>query len=399
MPSISVPTAIALASAAATAGSAYMTSTAAKSAAKTQAGAATNAVQLQQHMFDTIQQNLNPYMQLGSSAMPMIQGLLGVGGGMGTGGPSGPQVFPTADGSSGGAPAAPAGPSPGMLAAQAAGPHSKNPLTSGVGGVVSGLGGPLGAAGPLPQLLGFGKKNASPLQDIAAAMAKGLPISDASWAKAGYGPGGAASAAGGKPASPWGNGPFGGAFGRGDPGTPAGGPPGAPGGPGPGPGNPMGATPFDPQSFLEKTPGYQFIKNQGLQATQNSYASHGLSESGAALKGAANYAEGLASTTYEQRLQDYFQLLGGGQNAAMGLGGFGTQAGLNMGNTAMSGAAATAAGTVGSANAISGGITGVANAGALYKTLQGSGMFDVKPPAAPAADPWANLSAGQSAWQ
>lgn len=348
MPSISIPTALAVASVAATAYSA----TSAKSAAKTQAKAAGSAVQLQQSMFDTIQQNLNPYMQLGNSAMPMLQGLMGVGGGMGPGGPGGGPGgpgFPSTDPGGGGGPftPAPAGPTPGMLAAQAAGPHSKNPLTSGVGGVISGLGSPLGAAGPLGQLLG-GKKNAKPLQDIAAAMAKGIPISDAAWAKAGYGPGGAG------------------------PGGPAAGP--ATGGPASG-GNPLGATPFDPQSFLEKTPGYQFVKNQGLQATQNSYASHGLSESGAALKGAANYAEGLAGTTYEQRLQDYFQMLSGGQNAAAGLGQFGTQAGLNMGNTAMSGAAATAGGTIGAANAVTGGITGIANAQVMNKVLGGSGMF------------------------
>jgi hypothetical protein len=339
MPSISVPTALAIASAAggvASGVSGIMASNAAKSAGKTQAAAATNAVQLQQHMFDTIQQNLNPFMQVGQGAIPMLQGLLGVGGTSGAG---------TTGAQPGAQPGASAadGPTPGMLAVQAAGPHSKNPLTSGIGGALTGLGGGLG----------IGRKNASPLQDIYAATAKGIPIKDSDWAKAGFGPGGSAKGGTGAPA----------------------GPAAAPAGAG---GNPLGATPFDPQSFLEKTPGYQFTKTQGLQATQNSYASHGLSESGAALKGAANYAEGLAGTTYEARLGDYFKLLEGGQSAATGLGQFGTSAGLNMGNTAMSGAAATAAGTVGSANALTGGITGVAGATgnfALSQALNGTGMF------------------------
>src|SRR5215469_13595632 len=55
---------------------------------------------------------------------------------------------------------------------------------------------------------------------------------------------------------------------------------------------------------LAQTPGYQFSLQQGLEATQNSYAAQGLGSSGAALKGAANYAEGLAGTTYNQVFQN-----------------------------------------------------------------------------------------------
>lgn len=55
---------------------------------------------------------------------------------------------------------------------------------------------------------------------------------------------------------------------------------------------------------LAQTPGYQFTLQQGLMATQNAAAAQGLGVSGAALKGAANYATGLASTTYNQQLQN-----------------------------------------------------------------------------------------------
>lgn len=55
---------------------------------------------------------------------------------------------------------------------------------------------------------------------------------------------------------------------------------------------------------LAQTPGYQFTLQQGLEATQNSFAGQGLGTSGAAMKGAANYAEGLASTTYQQQFQN-----------------------------------------------------------------------------------------------
>lgn len=60
---------------------------------------------------------------------------------------------------------------------------------------------------------------------------------------------------------------------------------------------------FNP-SDLADTPGYQFALDQGLKATQNGYAAQGLGSSGAAMKGAANYAEGLASTTYQQQYQN-----------------------------------------------------------------------------------------------
>lgn len=66
-------------------------------------------------------------------------------------------------------------------------------------------------------------------------------------------------------------------------------------------------SPFAPtMEQLAKTPGYQFTLDQGLKATQNSYAAKGLGSSGAAMKGAADYAGGLASNTYQQQFQNYW---------------------------------------------------------------------------------------------
>src|SRR5712671_4414683 len=53
------------------------------------------------------------------------------------------------------------------------------------------------------------------------------------------------------------------------------------------------------EATLEQTPGYQFTRNQGLKAVQNSAAARGLGASGAALKGAATFATGLADQTYQ----------------------------------------------------------------------------------------------------
>lgn len=138
--------------------------------------------------------------------------------------------------------------------------------------------------------------------------------------------------------------------------------------------------PFSPAD-LTNTPGYQFTLQQGLQATQNSYAAQGLGRSGAALKGAAGYATGLASTTYNQQLQNYltqnqqvYNMLMGqtqvGANAAAGAGTFGVQGTAASNAFLTGGAAATAAGQVGSANAFSGGINNLGSNALLFSLLK-----------------------------
>src|SRR4249920_2930399 len=52
------------------------------------------------------------------------------------------------------------------------------------------------------------------------------------------------------------------------------------------------------QAQLEQTPGYQFDLSQGLKAVQSAAAARGLGVSGASLKGAGNFATGLANKTY-----------------------------------------------------------------------------------------------------
>lgn len=148
--------------------------------------------------------------------------------------------------------------------------------------------------------------------------------------------------------------------------------------------------PFQPtMQQLSTTPGYQFTLGQGLEATQNGFAAQGLGTSGAAAKGAANYAEGLASTTYQNQFQNYLtqnaqianilqNSVGSGQNAAAGLGALGLQTTAQANAQSLSGAAATAAGTVGSANALTSGISGVTGAGAstgLLLALNNQGLF------------------------
>ena len=163
-------------------------------------------------------------------------------------------------------------------------------------------------------------------------------------------------------------------------------------------GNPLTApltSQFQPtMAQLAQTPGYQFSLDQGLKATQNSYAAQGLGASGAAMKGAANYAQGLAGTTYQTQFQNNLSQnaqiasilqnqVNTGANAAAGLSSAGIQSTALSNQAAMSGAAASAAGTVGAANAYAGGLTGATNAlggaatsYALLNSMQNGGMFN-----------------------
>ena len=145
---------------------------------------------------------------------------------------------------------------------------------------------------------------------------------------------------------------------------------------------------FQPtEAQLAATPGYQFDLNQGEQAVANSNAAQGRGVSGAALKGAAGYAEGLANNTlttqqgiFQQNLSNVLNPLTNlsnlGQNTALGVGQQGIQAVGNANALSVGGANAAAAGTVGAANAASSGLSSVAGSPlnyALYSQLLGNG--------------------------
>lgn len=143
------------------------------------------------------------------------------------------------------------------------------------------------------------------------------------------------------------------------------------------------------ESATRATPGYQFNLNQGLKATQNSAAARGLGVSGAAMKGAAQYATGLADSTYQNQFADrvtnqtnaYNRLLGGatiGENAGAQTGAFATQTGTNIGNNIIGAGNAQAASSIATGNAIGSVGSSVGNlylTNALLKNNGGSGLF------------------------
>jgi hypothetical protein len=130
---------------------------------------------------------------------------------------------------------------------------------------------------------------------------------------------------------------------------------------------------FTPAQFAAgQDPGYAFRMSEGLKALDKTAAARGGALSGAALKGATAYGQGMASDEYQNAfnryqttrantLNPYQQLQGVGQAAAAG------QA-ANLGSLgaaqqqAITGAAnATSAGTMAGANIAAGGINAMVN--------------------------------------
>jgi hypothetical protein len=123
----------------------------------------------------------------------------------------------------------------------------------------------------------------------------------------------------------------------------------------------------NPQAALEQLPGYQFTLSQGLKSVQNSAAARGLGVSGAAQKGAASYATGLADSTFGNQFNRLMSLASLGENAAAGVG----NNAVGAGNAQAAAANAQGAAVSGTANQV-GGIFGT---DAILKNMGGSGLF------------------------
>jgi hypothetical protein len=143
---------------------------------------------------------------------------------------------------------------------------------------------------------------------------------------------------------------------------------------------------FTPADYLaNQDPGYQFQLQQGQQALQNSQAAQNGVLSGAALKGLIGFNQGMAATGYNDAFnrwqtqnQNVYNRLAGllqvGENAGAQTGTIGANLAGNSANAVMSGGNALAAGQVGMANAINGGIN---NATGYYmlNNMSGGKLF------------------------
>jgi len=135
------------------------------------------------------------------------------------------------------------------------------------------------------------------------------------------------------------------------------------------------------EATLETTPGYQFNLQQGLKSVQNSAAARGLGSSGAALKGAASYATGLADSTYQNQFNNaltnqnnqFSRLMGLtqlGQNSAAGVGQQGITTGQGIASNDIGAGNAGAASLIGAGNSLG----SLSNAYAL-NNLTGGNLF------------------------
>jgi hypothetical protein len=130
------------------------------------------------------------------------------------------------------------------------------------------------------------------------------------------------------------------------------------------------------QAELEQTPGYQFTLGQGLKAVQSANAAKGLGVSGAALKGAAQFATGLANNTYkdqfniaQQRFADVGTLntmqqgnVTNAYNRASGLASLGENAAAQTGSTGATLANQAGNALMAAGNDQAAGLKGVSNA-------------------------------------
>jgi len=118
---------------------------------------------------------------------------------------------------------------------------------------------------------------------------------------------------------------------------------------------------------FSKDPGYGFRLAEGQKALDRSAAARGGLISGGALKAAQRYGQDMGSQEYTNAFNRYQlernaqlnplqSLAGVGQTTATQLGQFGATNAANVGNLMTGGAAAQAAGQVGAANAVTGGL-------------------------------------------
>jgi hypothetical protein len=130
-------------------------------------------------------------------------------------------------------------------------------------------------------------------------------------------------------------------------------------------------TKMDP-SQIANDPGFQFRMQEGQKALERSAAARGGLNSGGFMKGMARYSQGLASDEYgkawernqmdnQNRFGRMYQMAGMGQNSAQNLGALGGQYANSMSDLYGAIGNAQAAGTMGVANGISGGIRSAGN--------------------------------------
>lgn len=125
------------------------------------------------------------------------------------------------------------------------------------------------------------------------------------------------------------------------------------------------------QATLAQTPGYQFAKTQGLDATKNAATASGMALSGNTLQALDTYSTGLADTTYQQAVGNAQNAVTIGQNAAAGTGAGIMQTGAGVAGALQNQGNTLAGIGVNEAAGITKALGSGASQYATYNTLQG----------------------------
>lgn len=138
-------------------------------------------------------------------------------------------------------------------------------------------------------------------------------------------------------------------------------------------GGTMGALGGDPESIMRQDPGYQFRLGEGLGSIETGAAARGTLLTGGTQRQLQRYAQDYASGEFGNIFNRNLSLAQLGENAAAGVGNFGSQYAANSGNLLTGAGNAQAAGTVGAANAWNGTLGNIGNDAWLYYLLNRQG--------------------------
>jgi hypothetical protein len=129
----------------------------------------------------------------------------------------------------------------------------------------------------------------------------------------------------------------------------------------PNPKNPAGGQAFSDSALaaFRNSPDYQVALKEGVRARDLSAAAKGNLLSGGQEKRLAEYGSDLASMKFGQYMNRLYDLAGMGQKAAAGQGAAAGRTGSALADLALDAGESRASGSVGSANAITGGINGI----------------------------------------
>lgn len=122
----------------------------------------------------------------------------------------------------------------------------------------------------------------------------------------------------------------------------------------------------DPNAF-QQSPGFNFMRQQGMQGIERSAAARGGAASGNALKALAQFNTGLAQQDYGNWWNRQAGVAGIGQQATNALGQFGQNSANNISSLMQNSGEARASGIMGQANSLGGALNSGLNNYLLYK--------------------------------